>query len=161
MKIANETVVTIDYTLTGDDGRVIDSSAGGDPLAYVHGVGSIVAGLEAALEGKSAGDSVAVKVAPGEGYGEHDPDLVRVATREQFQGIAEIEVGMQFRAGSENESMVVTVVAVEGDQVTLDANHPLAGLNLNFDVKIVGVRAATAVEIEHGHPHGAEGHDHH
>jgi FKBP-type peptidyl-prolyl cis-trans isomerase SlyD len=150
----------IDYTLTGDDGRVIDSSDGGEPLGYVHGVGSIVPGLEKALEGKSAGESVQVKVSPGEGYGEHDPELVRVATREQFQGIPKVEVGMQFRAGSGEESMVVTVASIDGDQITLDGNHPLAGMNLNFAVKVVEVRAATKVEIEHGHPHGPDDHHH-
>lgn len=160
MKVAKDTVVTIDYTLKGDDGQVIDSSAHGEPLAYVHGIGSIVVGLEAALEGRGVGDAVSVKVAPGEGYGEHDPELVRVATRAQFQGIPKVEVGMQFRAGNEGESMVVTVVAIEGDQITLDGNHPLAGQNLNFDVKVVGVRAATKVEIEHGHPHGPDDHHH-
>lgn len=161
MKVANNTVVMIDYTLTDDDGRVIDSSDGGEPLGYVHGVGSIVAGLEKALDGKSAGDSVQVKVAPGEGYGEHDPELVRVATREQFQGIPKVEVGMQFRAGSGEDSMVVTVASIDGDQITLDGNHPLAGMNLNFAVKVIEVRAATKVEIEHGHPHGPDGEHHH
>lgn len=161
MKVANETVVTIEYTLTDDDGDVIDSSVGHDPLAYIHGTGSIVRGLEAALDGKSAGDAVKVAVAAAEGYGEHDPELVHVAGRDQFPGVADIKVGMQFRAGTEQESMVVTVVAVEGDTVTLDANHPLAGMTLNFDVKVVGVRQATANEIEHGHPHGKDGTDHH
>jgi len=161
MQVARETVVTIEYTLTDDDGDVIDSSAGHDPLAYLHGAGSIVAGLEAALEGKSAGDAVTVAVAPGEGYGDHDPELVHVAGRDQFPGVPKIEVGMQFRTGSEQDSMVVTVVALEGDQVTLDANHPLAGVTLNFDVKIVAVRQATANELAHGHPHGKDGTDHH
>lgn len=161
MKVANKTVVTIDYTLKSDDGDVIDSSAGGEPLAYLHGFGNIVPGLESALDGRDEGESVSVKVSPEEGYGEHDPDLVHRATRAQFQGIAEVEVGMRFQAHSGSETTVVTVVAVEGDDVTLDANHPLAGANLNFDVKIVGVRPATATELEHGHPHGPDGHHHH
>jgi FKBP-type peptidyl-prolyl cis-trans isomerase SlyD len=161
MKIAKDTVVTIEYTLTDDDGDVIDSSAGRDPLSYVHGVGSLVPGLEAALEGRTAGDALTVAVAPAEGYGDHDPELVHVASRGQFAGIDDIEVGMRFQAKSDDETMVVTVVAVEGDQVTLDANHPLAGVTLNFDVKVVGVRQATAVEVAHGHPHGADGNDHH
>jgi FKBP-type peptidyl-prolyl cis-trans isomerase SlyD len=161
MKIAKDTVVTIEYTLTDDDGDVIDSSVGQDPLAYVHGVGALVPGLEAALEGKSSGEVIKVAVPPGEGYGEHDPSLVHVAERGQFPGVANIEVGMRFRAGSEDESEVVTVVAVEGDDVTLDANHPLAGMTLNFAVKILAVRQATANEIAHGHPHGSDGNDHH
>ena len=157
MKVAKNTVVTIDYTLKSDDGDVIDSSSGSEPLAYLHGTGSIVPGLENALAGKSAGDAVSVKVAPGEGYGERDPELMHVASRSQFQGIADVEVGMRFQARAGEQTTVVTVVAVEGDDVTLDANHPLAGVNLNFDVKIVGVRAATAAELEHGHPHGPGG----
>jgi FKBP-type peptidyl-prolyl cis-trans isomerase SlyD len=161
MNVAKDTVVTIEYTLTDDEGEVIDSSVGQDPLAYVHGTGSIVPGLEAALEGKSAGQAVTVAVSPAEGYGVHDPSLLHTAGRGQFPGVPNIEVGMRFRAGSEDESTVVTVVAVEGDEVTLDANHPLAGLTLNFDVKILGVRAATPNEIAHGHPHGDDGSDHH
>ncbi|MBM4247682.1 MAG: peptidylprolyl isomerase [Deltaproteobacteria bacterium] len=161
MKVAKRTVVTIDYTLTSDEGEVIDSSSGGEPLAYLHGVGNIVPGLESALDGRDQGESVNVKVAPGEGYGERDPKLVHRATRAQFQGIDELEVGMRFQARSGNEMTVVTVVAVEGDDITLDANHPLAGVTLNFDVRIVGVRPATPVELEHGHPHGADGNHHH
>ena len=161
MKVANSTVVTIDYTLTSDQGDVIDSSSGGEPLAYLHGHGNIVPGLENALEGRDEGEALSVKVIPGEGYGERDPELVHRATRAQFQGIDEVEVGMRFQARSGNEMTVVTVVAVEGDDITLDANHPLAGMNLNFDVKIVGVRAATPVELEHGHPHGPDGNHNH
>ena len=161
MKVAKSTVVTIDYTLTSDEGEVIDSSEGGEPLAYLHGFGNIVPGLESALDGRDQGESVNVKVAPGEGYGERDPELVHRATRAQFQGIDELEVGMRFQARSGNEMTVVTVVAVEGDDITLDANHPLAGVTLNFDVRIVGVRPATPVELEHGHPHGADGNHHH
>jgi len=161
MKVAKSTVVTIDYTLTSDEGEVIDSSEGGEPLAYLHGFGNIVPGLESALDGRDQGESVNVKVAPGEGYGERDPELVHRATRAQFQGIDELEVGMRFQARSGNEMTVVTVVAVEGDDITLDANHPLAGVTLNFAVRIVGVRPATPVELEHGHPHGADGNHHH
>lgn len=161
MKVAKDTIVTIDYTLTSDDGDVIDSSEGGEPLAYLHGAGAIVPGLESALEGRSEGEALSVKVTPEEGYGERDPELVHRATRAQFQGIDELEVGMRFQARAGEETTVVTVVAVEGDDVTLDANHPLAGVPLNFEIKIVGVRAATAVEIAHGHPHGADGNHHH
>jgi FKBP-type peptidyl-prolyl cis-trans isomerase SlyD len=160
MKIAKNTVVTIDYTLTDDDGDVVDTSSGREPLAYLHGTGSIVPGLEAALEGRTSGDAVTVTVSPAEGYGDRDPDLVHVAMRQQFGDVSDIEVGMQFRAGSEDDAMVVTVVAIDGDRVTLDGNHPLAGVTLNFDIRVVGVRAATPSEIEHGHPHGSGGHHH-
>lgn len=161
MQIEKNAVVTIDYTLTDADGDVIDSSAGHEPLAYLHGAGAIVPGLEAALGGKEVGDAVTVTVLPRDGYGERDPELVHVARREQFGDVGEIQVGMRFRAGNDDRAMVVTVVAVEGDRVTLDANHPLAGVTLNFDVKVVGVRPATAAEIAHGHPHGDDGSDHH
>ena len=161
MKVAKSTVVTIDYTLTSDEGEIIDSSSGGEPLAYLHGFGNIVPGLENALDGRDEGESVSVKVAPGEGYGERDPELVHRATRAQFQGIDELEVGMRFQARSGDEMTVVTVVDVEGDDVTLDANHPLAGLTLTFDVRVLDVREATADEQSHGHAHGADGDEDH
>jgi FKBP-type peptidyl-prolyl cis-trans isomerase SlyD len=161
MKIAKHTVVTMDYTLRDDDGDVIDSSAGREPFAYLHGVGSIVPGLERALDGKSTGDTVTVSIPPHDGYGDRDPSLLHVAGREQFPDDADIEIGMQFRVGSEDDALTVTVVGVEGDRVTLDGNHPLAGVTLNFDVKVVGVREATASEIGHGHPHGGGGHHDH
>lgn len=151
MQVGKHTVVTIDYVLTDDEGVVIDSSSGGDPLPYVHGTGTIIAGLEAALEGKVAGDEVAVTVPPAEGYGERDPELVHVATRSQFGGVEDVAVGMQFRTESAGGGQVVTVVAVEGDRVVLDGNHPLAGVTLHFDVKVVEVRMATATEIEEGY----------
>ena len=160
MQIANDVVVSIEYTLTDDQGTVIDSSVGGEPLTYLHGAGNIIPGLEGALEGKKVGDSFKVSVTPDEGYGEKDEGQLQVVPRGMFQGVDQVEVGMQFHAQTDHGMQVITVAGVEGDNVTVDGNHPLAGQNLNFDVKVVDVRAATGEELEHGHVHGAGGHHH-
>ena len=160
MQIADQTVVSLQFTLTDDDGDVLDSSPDGEPLVYLHGAGSIIPGLETALAGRVPGDAFQVTIAPEDGYGEHDPALLHVTTRAQFADASGIEIGMQFQAGDEDDVETVTVVAVEGDRITLDANHPLAGMTLHFEVEVVAVRAATAEEIAHGHLHG-EDDEHH
>lgn len=154
-------VVSIHYTLTNDEGEVLDTSRGGEPLAYLHGAGNIVPGLEAALEGRKAGDQLQVTVAPEDGYGDAEEDGVQVAQREDFPADAELEVGMHFIAENEDgEEVPVWIRDIEGDDVTLDFNHPLAGVTLHFDVEVAGVRIATADEVAHGHPHGPGGHAH-
>lgn len=160
MQIAKDLVANIEYTLTDDAGNVIDSSVGGEPLAYLHGAGNIIPGLEDALEGKQAGDSFKVSIAPADGYGEKNEGLMQVVPKEMFQGVDNIEVGMQFHAQTDHGMQVITVAAVDGDNITVDGNHPLAGQNLNFDVKVIEVRAASAEELDHGHVHGAGGHHH-
>jgi len=160
MQIAKHRVVSIEYTLTDDEGTVLDTSRGREPLVYLHGVGQMIPGLETALTDKAAGDALEVRVAPADAYGERDDGLVQKASRDQLKGVDEIEVGMQFQAQGPQGRQIVTVVAVEGDEITLDANHPLAGVPLNFAVEVVGVRAATAQELQHGHIHGPHGHDH-
>jgi FKBP-type peptidyl-prolyl cis-trans isomerase SlyD len=160
MQITKDTVATIDYTLTDPKGQVIDSSRGRVPLAYLHGASNIIPGLESALEGKNAGDSVNVTVAPEQGYGPRDPNLVQPVPRTSFQGVPEIKKGMQFQAQTPGGARIVTVVDVDPQNVTVDANHPLAGMDLNFDVKVVEVRQATPEELSHGHAHGPEGHNH-
>jgi FKBP-type peptidyl-prolyl cis-trans isomerase SlyD len=160
MQIAANKVVTINYTLTDDQGQVIDSSEGREPLAYLQGASNIIPGLEKALEGKSTGDSLKVSVAPNEGYGERSDELVQEVPRNLFENADSIEPGMQFQAQSEAGPQLVTVVGVGDESVTIDANHPLAGTTLNFDVEVVDVRDATAEEAEHGHVHGPEGHEH-
>jgi FKBP-type peptidyl-prolyl cis-trans isomerase SlyD len=159
MQIADQTVVTIDYTLTDDKGEVLDSSKGEEPLVYIHGAGSIIPGLENALAGKSVGDALQVTIAPVDGYGERDEELVQAVPRSRFPG-ASVEVGMRFHAQGSDGSQVVTVVAVDDSNVTVDANHPLAGMTLAFDVKVLEVRGATADELQHGHVHGKGGHEH-
>ena len=162
MQIAQDKVVLIHYTLTDDAGKVLDSSSGGDPLAYLHGQGNIIPGLEKALEGKQAGDKLNVRVEPAEGYGVRDDSLVQQVPRRAFGSVSKVEPGMQFHAQSAQGQMrVVTVTHVKGDMVTVDANHPLAGEVLVFDVEVAEVRDATGEELEHGHVHGPGGHHHH
>jgi FKBP-type peptidyl-prolyl cis-trans isomerase SlyD len=160
MPIARDSVVTIHYTLKDDAGEVIDSSASGEPLAYLHGHGNIVPGLEKELTGRDVGDKVSVKVPPAEGYGEYDKDLVQSVPRRALRGIKDVRAGMHLHAQTEQGPRTVTVTRVAGDMVTLDGNHPLAGKNLNFDIQIEDVRQATEEELSHGHVHGAHGHHH-
>lgn len=161
MQIATQKAVSIDYTLTNDAGEVIDSSAGGAPLAYLHGAGNIIPGLERALEGKQSGDRVQVSVEPEDAYGEYSAELVATLNRSMFEGVDELEVGMQFHASAPDGSMqIVTIRDLEGDNVVVDGNHPLAGQRLNFDVTVVSVRDANPEEIAHGHIHGEGGHHH-
>jgi FKBP-type peptidyl-prolyl cis-trans isomerase SlyD len=149
------------YRLTDDQGQEIDSSAGQDPLAYLHGAGNIIPGLENALTGKSVGDQMVVEVAAEEGYGPVQEELIQEVPRSSFQGVDTIEVGMQFEAQTgQGGAVPVTVTLVTDETVTVDGNHPLAGKNLNFDVTIADVREATAEELEHGHIHGPGGHNH-
>jgi FKBP-type peptidyl-prolyl cis-trans isomerase SlyD len=160
MQIAKNTVVSIDYTLTDDSGEVIDSSKGQEPLAYLHGAGNIIPGLEEALEGKQAGEQVKVAVPPEKGYGLRNESMTQQVPRNMFDTEQEIKPGMRFHAESEHGTHTVTVTAVDKENVTVDGNHPLAGKVLNFDVNIVEVRAATDEELSHGHVHGPHGHHH-
>ena len=160
MQIENGKVVTIDYTLKDDRGNVIDSSEGREALSYLHGAGNIIPGLEKALEGKTTGDELDVSLSAEEGYGPRDNALIQKVARDRFQSNDEIQVGMQFHTQSKSGSpIVVTVVAVDDEEITVDGNHPLAGENLNFQVKVVGVREATNEEMNHGHVHDAEAHN--
>ena len=156
MPIAEDDVVTIHYTLRDDADKVIDSSELGGTLAYLHGHGNLVPGLERELAGKSVGDRLKVRVSPADGYGEYDRALVQRVPRRALKGIAHLRVGMRLQAGHR----AATVTRIAGDIVTIDGNHPLAGQNLNFDVEITAVRAATAEELAHGHVH-ADGEHHH
>ncbi len=160
MQIAQNSVVAFHYTLTNDAGEVLDSSEGRDPLTYLHGSGNIIPGLEKELEGHGSGDKLKVAVAPDEGYGEVQPALVQEVPRDAFQGVDEVEPGMQFQAQTQEGPLMVTITKVEGDTVTVDGNHPLAGEKLNFDVEIAEVREATEEEVSHGHVHGEGGHEH-
>lgn len=160
MKIAHEKVVSIHYTLTSSDGTVLDSSSGSHPLAYLHGFGNIIPGLESALEGKVTGDKLSVTVEPEQGYGSRDEGLVQAVPRSAFQGVQDIAPGMQFQAQGPQGTRLVVVTQVAEDVVTVDANHPLAGQTLHFDVEVSEVRDATAEELEHGHVHGPGGHHH-
>ncbi len=158
MQVGKNTVVAIDYTLTDDQGEVLDSSKGREPLAYLHGSGNIIPGLEKALEGKETGEAFSVRVPPEEAYGERSDELKQAVPRDMFQGVDDLQVGMQFQANAGGQTQIVTVVGIEGDQVTVDANHPMAGVALNFEVEVKDIREATEEELEHGHVHGAGGH---
>ncbi len=160
MQIAEGSVASFHYTLTDDAGQVIDSSEGRDPLAYIHGSGHIVPGLENALAGRTAGEKLKVDVVPEEGYGIRHQELVQIVPREAFQGVEDLQPGMQFQGRNAQGSINVTIASIDGDNVTVDGNHPLAGQTLHFDVQITEVRDATEEERQHGHVHGAGGHHH-
>ena len=155
MQIANNTAVSILYTLTNDAGEDIDSTSDGQPMVYLHGNGNIIAGLEKALHGKNVGEKLTVSIQPSDAYGEFDEGMIQVVSRQMFDGIDNVEVGMQFHAAVNSGSGIITVIKVDGDDITIDGNHPMAGQALNFDVEIVGVRLATKDELSHGHIHGA------
>lgn len=155
------TVVSIHYTLRDDDGDVIDSSVDAEPLDYLHGAGNIVPGLEAAMAGKAVGAKFQVTVPPADGYGERGPDPKPVP-RSAFPDDMELELGTQlFVRGPDGEPFPVWIAGVSDEDVMLDQNHPLAGATLHFEVEVLSIRAATKDELEHGHPHGPDGHHHH
>lgn len=152
--VGNNLVVSMHYKLTDNDGNILDNSEGSEPLAYLHGAGNIIPGLENALTGKVEGDKLQAKVEPADGYGEIMPELIQIIDKATFQGVDSIEVGMAFEAQAPDGSKQrIVVKEVKGDDVTINANHPLAGMALNFDVEIVGVREATEEEVAHGHVH--------
>jgi len=154
LTITDNLVVSITYTLTNDDATVLDSTEESGPMDYLHGSDNIIQGLEDGLEGKQVGDKLKVRVDPEDGYGEIFTELMQVVDLASFEGVESVEAGMQFESETdEGELEIVTIKSVEGNEVTIDANHPLAGVTLNFDVEIVGVREATAEEIEHEHVH--------
>ncbi len=160
MNAEKDKVVSIDYTLRNDDGDVMDSSKEAGPLDYLHGHGNIIPGLEEAVAGKGQGDHVEVSVPAEKAYGEYNDQLVMPVPKDRFQGIEDIQPGMQFQAQTQNGGMqIVTVKDVGDEEVTVDANHPLAGETLHFEVDVVNVRDAEDEEKEHGHVH-KEGEDH-
>jgi FKBP-type peptidyl-prolyl cis-trans isomerase SlyD len=160
MQIADRCVASFHYTLTNDAGEVIDSSSERGPLLYLHGAGNIVTGLEKAMTGRSAGDQFKVAVSPEEGYGPRVEALIQQLPRSAFGGVPDLEVGMQFRAESSMGPVNIVIAEIDGDLVTVDGNHPLAGETLHFAVEVTDVRAASEEELEHGHVHGEGGHEH-
>ena len=160
MQIGDQKVVTLHYTLTDNDGKVIDKSEDGS-FAYLHGASNIIPGLEDALTGKSAGEEMSVSVSPEQAYGVRDESMLQQVPKNMFEDTSQIAVGTQFHAqGPNGEMLVVTVMEVEDEHVLVDGNHPLAGVELNFDVKIIDVRDASEEEVEHGHVHAPGGHHH-
>ena len=160
MQISKNSVVTINYTLKNDQGETLDESQDNSFL-YMHGAGGIIPGLEKEMEGKSVDEEFSAHIEPADGYGERDDSMVQVVAREMFESDHPIEEGIQFHAESpEGDMLTVTVTKIDGDNITIDGNHPLAGIALNFDIKIAEIREASAEEIEHGHVHGPGGHHH-
>lgn len=160
MNITKDKVVSIDYTLTNDHGEVLDSSSGREPLAYLHGNGGIIPGLEKELEGKVKGDKLVAIIAPEMAYGVRSEELVQEIPLENFQDASEVKIGAQFQVQNEHEVRIATVTAVTDATATVDLNHPLADETLHFDVEVMDVREPTKEEMEHGHVHGAGGHHH-
>jgi FKBP-type peptidyl-prolyl cis-trans isomerase SlyD len=160
MQIAEHTVALFNYTLTNHAGEVIDTSEGRAPLAYLHGAGNIVPGLEKEMTGKRVGDKFNVIVKPEEGYGMPNDMMIQVVPKAAFQGVDTLEVGMEFQAQTPQGPMSVVVTKVENDEVTVDGNHPLAGQTLHFAIEVTQVRAASPQELSHGHVHGEGGHHH-
>ena len=160
MQIAPNSVVTLHYTLKDNEGNLIDQSDDGSFL-YLHGAMNIIPGLENALLDKAAGDELSVSISPEEGYGVKDPERIQEVPKDMFEGNDDIQVGVQFHAQNpDGAAVVVTVTEVKDDVVVIDGNHALAGVDLNFDVKVIEVRDASEEEITHGHAHGPHGHQH-
>lgn len=162
MRIAQNRVVQMHYTLTDEDGQTIDSSISHEPMAYIQGIGNVVPGLEDALEGKSKGDKFQVIISPEDGYGMRNEEMIQQVSKSGFnaEGEEKLVPGMQVQIETNNGPSIAMVTKIEGEDVTLDLNHPLAGVTLNFDIEVVDVRASTDEEIEHGHVHGPGGHHH-
>ncbi|WP_105167890.1 FKBP-type peptidyl-prolyl cis-trans isomerase [Pseudoalteromonas sp. T1lg23B] len=161
MKIAPNKVVSMHYSVLDNDNNTIDNTFDGEPLVFIVGTGYLIPGLENALMDKQAGDKVSVTVDPEQGYGERHDNLMQAVPKSMFEGM-EIEVGMQFRATTDDGDQMVMIIDIQDDEVVVDGNHPLSGITLNFDVEILEVRDATEDELAHGHVHGEGGcgHDH-
>jgi len=153
MQIAKDKVVSIHYTLKNDAGSVIDSSEAAEPLVYLHGAQNIIPGLEQALEGKMTDDALEVSIEAVDAYGEYNKTLTQVVPSSMFEGVDKLEAGMEFQADTEQGMQVIRIASVDGDDITIDGNHPLAGERLHFDVTVDAVREASADELEHGHIH--------
>jgi FKBP-type peptidyl-prolyl cis-trans isomerase SlyD len=159
MKISDGKAVHIDYTLKNDDGEILDTSEGREPLGYLQGSGNIIPGLENALEGKETGDTLSVVIPPEEGYGKRNDELVLTVDPDNFQDKSQVQLGARFQVQTESGVYLATVMGITDEAVTLDLNHPLAGETLHFDVEVTGVKEASEEEIAHGHVH-TEGHQH-
>lgn len=160
MQIAKNAVVSLNYTLKNGEGTLLDTSDGREPLVYLHGVGALIPGLENELNGKVKGDKMNVVIQPEDGYGSRRDDLLKVVSKDGFQGDEEMKVGMQVQLDTEHGPAIALISKIDGNDITLDLNHPLADMTLHFDVAIEDVREATEEEISHGHVHGPGGHQH-
>lgn len=160
MNITKDKVVSMHYTVKNNEGALIDTSDGKEPLLYMQGHKNIIPGLENEMEGKTVGDKVEATIEPANAYGEVIEELIQDVPRTAFEGVDKLEVGMNFQAQSEQGPVNVVITNVSDETVTVDGNHPLAGQTLNFNVEVVEVRDPTEEELSHGHAHGAGGHQH-
>ena len=160
MKISKNSVVSIDYILTDGKGEILDRSSKGKPLQFIHGAGQLIPGLEKVLEGKVLGETLKANIPHAEAYGARDEELLQNLTKADFADIPDLKEGMELEAEGDDGVRIITVIGIDGDKVIVDGNHPLAGVDLNFDVTIVAVREATKDELGHGHVHGPGGHHH-
>ncbi len=158
MQVADDKVVAFHYTLTDLKGELIDTSEGQEPLAYLHGRGSLISGVENALAGKAAGDKLSLTLEPEEAYGAHDKELVKTMPVSDLEGDHDLEQGIQLEVDFPDGPKTVTVTEVKGNEVTLDGNHPLAGKTLNFEIEVTEIREPTEEELTHGHVHSPGGH---
>lgn len=160
MTIENNKVVSIDYVVKDEQGETMDASEEGAPLVYLHGFQNVIPGLENALNNKKVGDKLTAEIAPADAYGDYQEQAVQQVPMGAFEGVENIEPGMAFTAQTEQGPVNIIVTGVEGDTVTVDGNHPLAGKTLTFEVEVKDVRDATQEELDHGHVHGEGGHQH-
>ena len=159
MNISENSVVTLDFAVTNIDGEILDTTEDKQPLEYLHGTGYLVSGLEAVLEGKAVGEEFDVTLSPEQAYGERDDSLIQSVPGELFDGM-EVSEGDTFVAETDDGHRPVTIIEVSEEAVTVDGNHPLAGMTLSFKGVVRAIRVATAEELEHGHVHGEHDHDH-
>ena len=153
MKITKNKIATLDYTLKNDKGDIINTSDKDGPIMYLHGYENLIPGLENALENREKGESFEISVLPEQGYGNYDENLIITVKKKDLELDEEIELGMELEARTEDSTQLFYVSELDGDDVTLDGNHPLAGMTLFFTIKIIDVRDATTEEIEHQHVH--------
>jgi FKBP-type peptidyl-prolyl cis-trans isomerase SlyD len=156
MTVKKDAVVEMHYTLKNDAGEVVDSSKGQDPMPFIQGRGNIIPGLEKALEGMKVGDTCDVSVKPEDGYGVHHAEGIQEIPKEALQGIENLEIGMELQSQDEQGNpFIVRVEEIKDDAIIINANHPLAGETLHFNLSIESVREATVQELSHGHVHSS------
>lgn len=158
-KVAKDLVVSLAYKVRTEDDVLVDESLDTAPLDYLHGRGSLISGLEKALEGRSVGEHFDIEIQADDAYGQYDENLVQRVPKDVFVGVDELQVGMRFLADTDMGSVPVEITGIEGDEVIVDGNHMLAGQNLKFNVKIIAIREATEEELAHGHVHSEDGHE--
>ncbi len=160
MKIAKDLVVSIAYQVRTEDGVLVDEAPANAPLDYLHGHGSLISGLENALDNREVGDKFDINVPANDAYGQYDENLVQRVPKDVFVGVDELQPGMRFLAETDQGPVPVEITEVGDDHVVVDGNHMLAGQNLSFNVEVIALREATEEELAHGHVHGADGHHH-